>query len=131
MDMSYRIYRDKRVVGNAELIPDGLYYQVHCRCKGEAGAVVRIVAWCDAGRENIGICLPNGDWMEIRTRIARKKLQNIKFFEAATSANDGHWFPLAVGEPISCLNAVIRARLEERDGRSGLVICTCRPDKDL
>ena len=74
MDGYYEVVYGTEPVGKAELIKQGLYCTVSCRCKIPEGKVCRlVVSWSD-GWENLGIPIPEGDGLLLRKKFPAKHL---------------------------------------------------------
>ncbi len=129
MKREFDIMANGKIVGRADVVPCGLYYDVHCKCNLQDG-IVRIVAKCVDRRENIGICVPSNGKMVIQTRIPQKRLCSLQGFEAVCQMAE-EWIAITEGKPISCLSHIADARFIYRNGCPGLIIPQAEPDKNL
>ena len=128
MKLEYDIKSEGKCIGIAQVIPSGLYLDILCKCC-PLGGIIRIVADCGGRKENIGICVPEGHKMVIRTRIPKKRLEKLQGFEAVIE-RQGEWLPIVDGKPISFLHKMVDARFHPRNGKPGFLIQQAKPCKN-
>jgi hypothetical protein len=128
MKREYDVDLDGVHIGKITLVPAGLYYDIRCWCRPQGG-LIRVVANCGDGQENIGLCVPQDGGMVIHTKIPQKRLQTIKSFAAITETKD-EWVPIEEGKPIGCMDRIRFAKFAVRNGRPGLLIPQARQHKD-
>ena len=128
MEREFAIFSEGKQVGNATVIPMGLYYDVHCRCNLLDG-IIRIFANCGERQENIGICVPANGEMVIRTKIPQKRLHSLQSFEAICQVGE-EWIPIREGEPFTCLSRISNSRFVCRNGCPGVSIPQAKPGKN-
>ena len=76
------------VVGYAEVLQEGLYYRICCRCKQCCNAVCRLIIQSGTERENLGICLLEDGEFVLFKRIPIKKIDlNNAVFQLEVAAN--------------------------------------------
>ncbi len=97
----------------------GLYYIVRCTCQ-KSNEMLRIVARCRGGEENIGICVPAGGHMEVTAKIPKKRLQNLEGFYVKAADRNKKWLPLKEGQPVEALEEILGGRLIMREGEIGV-----------
>ena len=119
--MEYAILKDGKSVGKAFVTEHGLYMEVLCICRRSNG-IERVVAICESGEENIGICAPAGGQMEVTAKIPKKRLRNIREFCMKPVDKDKKWLPLIEGQPVQHLEAVLCGKLKVREGTVGVEI---------
>ena len=120
MENIYDISNNGKVVGSAEVIPDGLYCRISCRCAREKG-IARVIAKCGLREENIGVCIPDGDILRVVVRVPKRRLEGLTGFILQTQGS-GEWFSCKCDEPICFLQRIIDARFAQKDGQPGVVI---------
>lgn len=119
----YDVKMGQNVVGNVELIREGLYYSVNCRCRQIHG-MYKLVDRCELGEVSIGICCPTADGMEIVRKLPIKKLGKGEHCFLLIPHNDAKrkFYPLKVDEPCEVIDRLEEARLVTQDGVVGLLM---------
>ena len=74
MDEQYEVFLSSRPVGKVQLIRQGLYCRVICRCLIPNDGVYRLYVQRDSGRENLGVVIPEGDGSFLDKRIPAKRI---------------------------------------------------------
>lgn len=108
------------MVGKVQLIRQGLYYRVICRCQLPVDLVYRLYAVLENGRENIGVVIPEGDGFLLDKKIPVKKLGgNGLRFVVSTGGNkvDGKLVPVSPEEPFLYIDRLKNAFLETDNGK--------------
>lgn len=119
----YDIYMGTKVVGQAEVIKEGLYYRFSCKCTPPDEGIYRIVV-SDAGNtKDLGICVPTGEWFCLVTRVPIKYLPGEKLeFSLVPKDKQEIAVPVATNEPFSKLDKLDSAHLQEFDDKMEIVI---------
>ena len=113
----YDIMMDSQVVGQAEVMQEGLYYRFSCKCTPPDNSIHRILVGDGNNTKDLGICVPTGEWFCLVARVPVKYLpgENLSFTlvsqtpqtAAITVKND---------KPFLQLDQLESARLLENDG---------------
>ena len=119
----YKIYAGSEVVGQAEVIKEGLYYRFSCKCTPPNDSVHRIMVSDGINTRDLGICVPTGEWFCLVSRIPVKSLPGEKL-EFALVPRDGQIYAIAVVENGSfpALDLLESAHFQERNGHAEIVI---------
>ena len=119
----YDIYAGTQIVGQAEVIKEGLYYRFSCKCTPPNEGVHRITVSDGNNTKDLGICVPAGEWFCLVTRMPIKYLSGDKL-EFALVPRDRQVVsvPIATDEPFADLDKLDSAHLEESDGKTEIII---------
>ena len=124
MEGTYPVRMGKEEIGLAQVVKKGLYYQIQCHCKLTGEVIHRLVLITDAGEENLGIPMPEGDGFSLTKRLPVSrvpgKLLHIHARPRSTVLSQD-FFPLSPEEPFAYLYRLKNAYLVHRDGQPGLV----------
>ena len=125
MEGLYEVTCGKTVVGKVQLVQQGLYYRVTCRCHLPDEQVYRLYAVQDGCRENIGVVIPEGDGSTLNKKIPAKKLtpQNLCFIlSAGETSVSGKFVPVSPEEPFLYIDRLKTAFLQSDHGQIGINI---------
>ena len=134
MEGLYEVTCGKTVVGKVQLVQQGLYYHVTCRCHLPDEQVYRLYTVQDGCRENIGVVIPEGDGGALNKKIPAKKLtpQNLCFIlSAGETSVSGKFVPVSPEEPFLYIDRLKTAFLQSDHGKSELIFkktpkqCNC------
>ena len=70
----YDIYLNFEKVGFADVVQEGLYYRITCRCKFNNTAVYRVIIKTCRDIINLGICIPQNNEYTLTKRIPVKRI---------------------------------------------------------
>lgn len=119
----YDIYMDTQIVGQAEVIKEGLYYRFSCKCTPPDEGVYRITVSDGYNTKDLGICVPVGEWFCLVTRVPIKYLPGDKLeFSLVPRDRQIYTVPVASNEPFGELDKLESAHLQEADGKMEIVI---------
>ena len=116
MQGKHKVIYEGRAVGTVELIRQGLYYLVHCVCTVADGEIHRLYA----EDEKLGVLIPEGDSLVLKTRVAAKRLKEGCTFSLDENAVE--YIPIRKGEPFPRLEKVREGKLIFRDGEPCLLV---------
>ncbi len=124
MDGFFEVYQGNRIAGKVQLIPQGLYVRVICRCRIEGGQVYRLFAVSGDHRENLGVPVPEGDGFLLDKRIPAKRLaEGVRFLLSAGAGElNGKFVPICPEEPFLYIDRLKTAFLESEQGKIGIRI---------
>lgn len=74
MEEKYEVFFDADSVGKAEVVKQGLYYTVSCRCRIHSPEMCRLVLRWSDGWENLGIMMPERDGFRLDKKVAAKRI---------------------------------------------------------
>ena len=120
MEDFYEVQDGNAVVGKVQLIRQGLYYRVICRCYLLDNLVRRLYVVHDGSRENLGVLVPEGDGIVLDRKIPAKKLQHDALrFILSTGGNkmEGKIIPVSPEEPFLYIDRLQNAFLETENGK--------------
>ena len=121
----YTVHHGREQVGKVELIPQGLYCRVICRCAVASDQVFRLYAVSEQRRENLGVLLPESDGLCLDRKIPVKTLgrEPIRFVvSCGTGAVQGRFVPIRPEEPFRYIDRLKDAFLETENGKIGIRI---------
>jgi hypothetical protein len=107
-------------VGKVQLIRQGLYWRVICRCQCSNDLVRRLYAVWDDGRENLGVLVPEEDGFRLDRRIPVKRLRTdgVKFMlSTGGHSREGKLVPVSPEEPFAYIDRLKHAFLETENGK--------------
>ncbi len=114
-------------MGQAEVVRQGLYYEINCRCRLPENRIFRVALCIGDGWENLGVLVPEGDAFCLKKRLAAKKYGSIEaeFRVYGTGENPMETFvPLDPNMPVDCLPRLKEARFARRGDVPGLLFGT-------
>ena len=125
MEGAYEVTLGKTGVGKVQLIRQGLYCRVTCRCQVPDDQVYRLFAVMDGHRENLGVVVPDGDGCILDRKIPVKKLtaQSISFLLSSGEGTvSGKFVPVSPEEPFLYIDRLKTAFLQSEHGKIGIRI---------
>ena len=123
MDGQFEVLLGNRGVGKVEVIREGLYYRVVCRCILPIGGVYRLYALQNSGRENLGVVIPDGDGFLLDKKVPAKRLGNGPFqfvLSSGAPSLSGEFIPISPEEPFLYIDRLKNAFLESENGKIGI-----------
>ena len=121
----YEVHLGGNTVGKVQLIRQGLYYKVRCRCYIEGDLVYRLYAVSTKARENLGVLVPDGDGFSLDKRIPVKRVgeDTTEFvLSAGAGCTQGTFVPICPEEPFRYIERLKDAFLETQNGHVGIRI---------
>ena len=125
MTVDYPIYKGHTQLGKVQLLKEGLYYKLCCRCRSPGDQIYRLTAAVGGRHISLGILAPTGDGFGLDRRIPVKHLGEgtPEFFLApAHGTVEGRFVPLSPTEPFSYLESLKNSVFTTRNGQPGLLI---------
>ena len=123
--MDYPIYKGEQLLGKVQLLQEGLYYKLCCRCRSPGEQMYRLTVTCGGKKENLGILAPMGDGFGLDRRIPVRHLGegSMEFSVAPAHGSVAERFvPLSPSEPFSYLDQLKNAFFAKKDQQPGLII---------
>lgn len=119
----YDILMDTQVVGQAEVMREGLYYRFSCKCTPPDESIYRILVSDGNNTKDLGICVPAGEWFCLVSRVPVKHLPGDRLQFTLTSKDKKQTaVPVATDEPFPYLDMLETAGLQEVDGVTEIII---------
>lgn len=119
----YDICAGTQVVGQAEVIKEGLYYRFSCKCTPPDDGIYRIMVSDGNNTKDLGICVPAGEWFCLVTRVPIKYLSGEKLeFTLVSKDRQELAVPVAMDEPFADLDKLESAYFQEKDGKAKIII---------
>ena len=125
MERCYEVMYGNDAIGKVQVIPQGLYCRIICRCRGTHEQVLRLFADAQGHRENLGVLIPEGDGLVLDRKIPIKRLggEKLRFYLSSGCGCDGsHFVPICPEEPFLYISRLKTAFLESEQGRVGIRI---------
>ena len=125
LDKTYAVYFANRVVGKVQVIRQGLYYRISCRCRIGPDILCRLYVICNEKRENLGVVVPQDGGFALNTSIPVKKLGEGEwtFLLAPKLEPYGtELIPVYPEEPFAYIARLKKAYLVKQNGKIGIVI---------
>ena len=109
----YDIMMDTKVVGQAEVMKEGLYYRFTCKCTPPNDAIHRIIVSDGSNTRDLGICVPTGKWFCLVCRIPIKYLPGDKMVFSLVSNAQNKAVPVETDMPFPALDKLETAYLQK------------------
>ena len=125
MESYYEVYLGNKQVGKVQIIQQGLYRRVICRCRMQDTGIYRLYAVFGGRQENIGVIVPDGEGWILDKKIPEKRLRgDIERFVLSDNRNVQHESFVAISpeEPFLYIDRLKNAFLESENGRIGVRI---------
>lgn len=125
MEGTYEVCYGDAVCGKVQLLRQGLYFRVICRCRYPGNQVLRLYALRDRNREMIGVVIPEGDGYVLDKKIPAKRLGSgtVRFLlSSGMGVPQGTFVPICPEEPFAYIERLKDAFLASEQGRVGIRI---------
>ena len=116
MLQNYDVTYDGQTVGRVKLEREGLYYRLSCRCRVQDRELHRLYA----GREKLGVLIPEGGDLVLETKVAAKRLKVGCSFSLEEKVRN--FIPIHPGEAFGHLGKLRLAKLAFREGEPGIFL---------
>lgn len=126
----YDIMMDTKVVGQAEVIKEGLYYRFTCKCTPPNDAVHRILVNDGVHTRDLGICVPTGEWFCLVCRVPVKYLTGEKLVFTLAPNEKRTAVPVETDTPFPALDKLETAYLQENADSTEIVIDPAQDQRD-
>lgn len=116
--MVYPIYYGNQEVGEVQAKITGLYYHFLCRCIPPDSALYRIYLLDGTKEENLGICVPDGQYFSLSKKVPMKSINGGQwtFHLRSRASNDKLKVSVAEDQPFPMLSKLENARLCYENG---------------
>lgn len=115
----------KQSIGKAEVIKEGLYYHIRCRCILTGQVMFQLMVTCGGQTENLGVMVPVKDAFGLETKLPVKRLGEEKLeFHAVPKHQplEGRFVPIRKEEPFSYISQLSHGFLALRNGEVGVML---------
>ena len=124
MSGCYEVTFGNKTVGKVQVLQQGLYVRVICRCMIPGDQICKLYAVFDDKKENLGVLIPEGSGFLLDKRIPAKRLQkgDIRFVLSAGTQlpRSGEFIPIYPEEPFRYIDRLKTAFLETQHGKVGI-----------
>ena len=123
MEMNYEVMLGKQPVGKVQVISQGLYCRIICRCQIPGDQIYRLYVVCGSHRENLGVPVPEGDGFLLDRKVPAKRLGTGPYsfvLSCGAGVPQGTFIPICPEEPFLYIDRLNHAFLESRQGKVGI-----------
>lgn len=123
LEECHEVYFGNRVCGKVQVLRQGLYFRVICRCRIPADQVYRLFGVRGSCRENLGVLIPEGDGFLLDRRIPVKHLgeETLRFeVSCGQPLTSGEFVPICPEEPFLYIDRLKTAFLQTENGKIGI-----------
>ena len=124
LESFYEVYEGTQQIGKVQVLRQGLYYRLICRCNVQSDQIYRLYLHNAGAREKLGVLIPDGDGMFLDKKIPVKRIGEGEFrFSVSTdqSAAVGTFIPIQPEEPFAYIDRLKTAFLKTENGKVGIV----------
>lgn len=116
--MDFDIYFYNSVVGKVIVMPDGLYYNISCRCTLPSNGIYRVIMHSGNQTINLGVCVPTGGCFGIDTKLPQKYIdvRNCTLELSKQGENDSLRVLIEPDKPFDKLQLLNRAVYDPETG---------------
>ena len=111
----YDVIMGTQVVGQAEVIKEGLYYRFSCRCTPPDEAIYRVTVSDGVNTRDLGICVPSGEWFCLVCRVPIKHLPGENLTFSLVCSEMRTTLPVETDMPFPALDKLETAYLSENN----------------
>lgn len=125
MEENYEVRLGQTPIGKAQVLRQGLYYRVICRCRLTGEVMYRLMVRCGDREENLGVLVPMGSGFGLDTKVPVKKVGEGELAFSVMPKHpkqEGKFVPIYPEEPFSYIAKLKDAYLEARGGETGVVL---------
>lgn len=109
----YQVFLNGAVVGEADVVSEGLYYRFRCRCALPEKAAYRLAVTISAQTYDLGICVPDGAVYTVDKKLPAKRFPKGEMrFSVSCNAGRSAGIPLAEDQPFGYIKSLLNAKLQ-------------------
>ena len=121
--MDFPAMLGEKPVGKVQVLREGLYWRVICRCQLTGQVIFRLAAVTAEKREYIGVVVPMGKGFGLDRRISARSFDpEDAEFQLSPKVEEGPFLPISPEEPFHYIEKLKNAYLARKDGQTGIVI---------
>lgn len=127
MENCYEVFFGKELVGKVQLLREGLYYRVICRCEVSGKQIYRLFAQVGAQKLNLGVLIPDGNGLYLSKKIPVKRFNcEIPVFTISSGClvHQEVFVPIRPEEPFLYIDRLKNSFLQTESGKIGIRIKT-------
>lgn len=122
MEGKYKIHDRGKVVGQASVERQGLYYCFTCSVNMQEEGLYRIIVFQNERKTDLGICLPCIGRYMLTKKIPIKNFTNGEFtFAISDGQSKDKFVPIVWQEPFAYLANLEKGRFAFEDGIAGII----------
>lgn len=125
MEGNYPILLGQETIGQANVTREGLYYRFDCRCSFTGESMFRLHASCGGKEAVLGLPVPEGESLVLRTKVPAKRLGQGNLSIRAVGKHrleQGEFIPLSPQEPFAYIAQLKNAYLAKKEGTTGILL---------
>ena len=125
MENCYEVYEGTSCVGKVQLLRQGLYYRLICRCSIQSDSIYRLYVHKSGVQENLGVLIPDEDGIYLERNIPVKRIGDGSFRFSVSSGRDKaaeKFIPIQPEEPFAYIDRLKTAFLKTENGKVGIII---------
>lgn len=125
LEYIFGVYLGNQLAGKVQILQQGLYYRVICRCNISGDIICRLLVRCEEKCENLGILIPEGDGFGLDTKIPVKRLGKGEmhfFLKPKHECPEGTFTAIYPEEPFSYISFLKTAFLQRKEGEIGIYV---------
>ena len=129
----FSIWACGNIIGDATVVRQGLYYNIHCICREATGRAIRVHVRCGDRYVDLGICIPMEGYFGLRTKVPVKRLGEGEFqFTADGQEKIGLalFYPVDPNKPFKAIAELKNSRLATKGGQTGITVISDQISKD-
>ena len=122
MEGTYAVYFGDSVCGKVQILRQGLYYRIFCRCMLGKDIVCRLRVQFQNTDRNLGVLTPVADGFGLCTKVPAKHFPDIPvrfLLIPVHTITNGTFTPIIPEEPFSYIEKLKEAYLIKKDGQTG------------
>lgn len=123
MEGIFQVYLGNLPAGKVQVIRQGLYYKITCRCQINGDMIYRLYAVTGDKRENLGVVVPDGDGFVLEKKIPIKQIGEKEpqyILSMGAGFDRGTFVPICPEEPFAYIDRLKTAFLETENGKIGI-----------
>lgn len=112
-------------VGKVQVVQQGLYYHIICRCVVPDGKICRLYVLWGKHRENLGVVVPDEQGFFLDRKIPTKRFgEGMPTFELHGEAQERFedFVPIIPEEPFAYIDRLKTAFLQSENGKIGIQV---------
>ena len=123
METCYEVRFGNEAVGKVQMMPEGLYVRIICRCVVPGPEIYRLFVQQGDTRQNLGVLIPEGDGLVLNKRIPVKRFgSGVPAFVVSSGrgTQTGEFVPICPEEPFLYIHRLKSSFLESEHGKVGI-----------
>lgn len=125
LESCYEVRFGNKAVGKVQLLREGLYVRIICRCVMPDDEIYRLFIVQGDKRESLGVLVPEGDGLILNKRIPAKRFGGgVPAFTVSSGCGTqmGEFVPICPEEPFLYIHRLKSSFLQSENGKIGIRI---------